>query len=77
MSWPRYAKDDKEFNPQIQGPWMTLDHYGLPPKTDKTGKPIVGQSGQPLTDRERGKLRIPFNVNDIEQKKFYAVPNNF
>jgi len=73
MSWPRYAKDDKEFNPQIQGPWMTLDNYGLPPKTDKTGKPIVGQSGQPLTDRERGKLRIPFNVNDAEQKKFYDL----
>lgn len=73
MSWPRYMKDDKEFNPQIQGPWMTLDNYGLPPKTDKTGKPIVGQSGQPLTDRERGKLRIPFNVNDAEQKKFYDL----
>lgn len=73
MSWPRYLKDGKEVIPQIQGPWMTLSTYGIPGKTDKNGKPLLNQAGQPLSDRERGKIKIPFNLDDPESKKLYDV----
>jgi len=73
MSLPRYLKDGKEVLPQIQGPWMTLSTYGIPGKLDKNGKPLLNQGGQPLSDRERGKLKIPFDLNDPEAKKLYEV----
>jgi hypothetical protein len=73
MSWPRYLKDGKEVIPQIQGPWMTLSTYGIPGKTDKNGKPLLNQAGQPLSDRERGKIKIPFNLDDPESKKLYDL----
>jgi hypothetical protein len=73
LSFPRYLKDGKEVIPQIQGPWMTLNNYGIPGKVDKNGKPLLNQGGQPLSDRELGKLRIPFDLNDSEAKKFYEV----
>jgi len=73
LSFPRYLKDGKEVIPQIQGPWMTLNNYGIPGKLDKNGKPILNQGGQPLSDRELGKLRIPFDLNDPEAKKLYEV----
>ena len=73
MSLPRYLKDGKEVLPQIQGPWMTLSTYGIPGKLDKNGKPLLNQGGQPLSDKERGKLKIPFDLNDPEAKKLYEV----
>ena len=73
MSWPRYLKDGKEVLPQIQGPWMVLSTYGIPGKLDKNGQPLKNQAGQPLTDRERGKLKIPFNLDDPDSKKLYDV----
>jgi hypothetical protein len=73
MSLPRYLKDGTEVLPQIQGPWMTLSTYGIPGKLDKNGKPLLNQGGQPLSDRERGKLKIPFDLNDPEAKKLYEV----
>lgn len=73
MSWPRYLKDGKEVMPQIQGPWMVLSTYGIPGKLDKNGQPIKNQAGQPLTDRERGKLKIPFNMDDPDSKKLYEL----
>jgi len=59
--------------PTIQGPWMTLDYYGVPSKADKNGKPRLNQSGQVLTDRERGKLKIPFNMDDPASKALYDL----
>lgn len=73
LSFPRYLKDGKEVIPQIQGPWMTLNNYGIPGKVDKNGKVLLNQGGQPLSDRELGKLRIPFDLNDPESKKLYEV----
>jgi hypothetical protein len=73
MSWPRYLKDGREIIPQIQGPWMTLNTYGIPGKNDKSGQPLKNQAGQPLTDRERGKLKIPFNLSDPDSQKLYQV----
>jgi hypothetical protein len=73
MSLPRYLKDGKEVLPQIQGPWMTLSTYGIPGKLDKNGKPILNTAGAPLSDRERGKLKIPFNLDDPDSKKFYDL----
>ena len=70
MSLPRYLKDGQEVIPQIQGPWLTLDTYGIPGKLNKSGQPILNQSGQPLSDRERGKLRVPLSTATPESKKF-------
>jgi hypothetical protein len=52
---------------------MTLNNYGIPGKVDKNGKVLLNQGGQPLSDRELGKLRIPFDLNDPESKKLYEV----
>ncbi len=73
MSLPRYLKDGKEVLPQIQGPWMTLSTYGIPGKLDKNGQPLKNQAGQPLSDRERGKLKVPFDLKDPEVKKLYEL----
>jgi hypothetical protein len=73
MSWPRYVKDGKEVNPQIQGPWMNLFTYGIGGKTGKNGQPITNQSGLPLTDRERGKIKIPLNKDDPECVKLFEL----
>ena len=73
MSWPRYVKDGKEVNPQIQGPWMNLFTYGIGGKNGKNGQPITNQSGLPLTDRERGKIKIPLNKDDPECVKLFEL----
>ena len=69
MSMPRYLKDGQEVMPQIQGPWMSLDTYGIPGKVGKGGQPILNQNGQPLSDRERGKLKVPLSLNNPKTKK--------
>ena len=73
MSMPRYLKDGQEVMPQIQGPWMSLDTYGIPGKMGKGGQPLLNQSGQPLSDRERGKLKVPLSLNNPETKKFHEL----
>lgn len=73
MSIPSYTEGDKSEMPTIQGPWMTLDTYGIPSKTDKFGKPRLSQSGQVLSDRERGKLKIPFNLENPQSKQLYDL----
>ena len=59
LSIPGLAVNGKSEMPTIQGPWMTLDNYGITSKLDKMGKPRMNQAGVPLSDRERGKLKIP------------------
>ena len=73
MSIPSYTEGDKSEMPTIQGPWMTLDFYGIPSKADKFGKPRLSQSGQVLSDRERGKLKIPFNLENPQSKQLYDL----
>jgi hypothetical protein len=73
MSMPRYLKDGQEVMPQIQGPWMSLDTYGIPGKAGKGGQPILNSSGQPLSDRERGRLKVPLSLNNSETKKFHEL----
>ncbi len=77
MSMPTYtvAKDDSTESslPTIQGPWIHLDYYGVPSKNDKDGKPRLNQAKQPLTDRERGKLKVPFNMDDPASKALYEL----
>jgi hypothetical protein len=73
MSWPRYLKDGKEVNPQIQGPWMKLFTYGIGGKLDKNRQPITNQAGMPLTDRERGKIKIPLKKDDPECVKLFEL----
>jgi len=73
MSMPRYLKDGQEVIPQIQGPWMGLNTYGIPGKTGKGGQPILNQSGQPISDRERGKLKVPLSLDNPETKKFHEL----
>jgi len=73
MSMPRYLKDGQEVMPQIQGPWMDLNMYGIPGKTGKGGQPILNQSGQPISDRERGKLKVPLSLDNPETKKFHEL----
>jgi hypothetical protein len=73
MSFPRYLKDGKEVIPQIQGPWMNLFTYGIGGKNGKNGQPITNQSGLPLTDRERGKIKIPLNKDDPESVKLFEL----
>ena len=68
MSIPDY---DASGMPTIQGPWINLDNYGVPSKTDKFGKPRLNQGGQQLSDRERGKIKIPLNMNIDESKKLH------
>ncbi len=71
MSIPSYNDGDKSDMPTIQGPWMTLDYYGIPSKTDKAGKPRLNNGGTPLSDRERGKVKVPFNLDNSDSKKLY------
>ena len=73
LSLPRYLKDGKEVLPQIQGPWMNLSNYGIPGKMDRAGKLLVNAAGHPLNDRELGRLKIPFNLEDEDSKKFYEL----
>ena len=73
LSVPMYDSDGKEEMPTVQGPWMKLFNYGLPSKNDKDGKPRLGNNGQPMTDMERGKLKIPFNLEDDDSKKFHEM----
>ena len=70
MSIPDY---DSTGMPTIQGPWMHLDYYGIPSKNDKSGKARLSNTGQPLTDRERGKFKVPFNFDNQESKKLYDL----
>ena len=71
MSVPGLEIDGKSEMPQIQGPWMNLDYYGIPAKNDKQGKPYLNAAGQPLTDQQRGKVKIPFNMDDSDSKQLY------
>jgi len=73
LSLPRYLKDGKDVLPQIQGPWMNLSNYGIPGKHDRAGKLLVNAAGNPLNDRELGRLKIPFNLEDADSKKFYEL----
>jgi hypothetical protein len=74
MSMPAYAEGDgKSSMPTIQGPWMKLDNYGIPSKLDKTGKPRLNRANQPLSDKERGNLKIPFNLEDTKSKALYDL----
>jgi len=74
MSMPAYAEGDgKSSMPTIQGPWMKLDNYGIPSKLDKAGKPRLNRANQPLSDKERGNLKIPFNLEDPKSKALYDL----
>ena len=74
MSMPLYAEGEgKSSMPTIQGPWMKLDNYGIPSKLDKTGKPRLNRANQPLSDKERGNLKIPFNLEDPKSKALYDL----
>jgi hypothetical protein len=74
MSMPQYAEGDgKSSMPTIQGPWMKLDNYGIPSKLDKTGKPRLNRANQPLSDKERGNLKIPFDLEDPKSKALYDL----
>ena len=74
LSHPKYlGKDGKSSMPQIQGPWMNLSTYGIPSKKDKNGAVIKNSAGLPLTDRERGRVKVPFDTTDPEQEKFYEL----
>jgi hypothetical protein len=73
MSVPQYSKDGKSEMAQIQGPWTNLSFYGITSKLDKNGKPRMNNAGQPLSDRERGKIKIPFDLDDAESKKLYDL----
>lgn len=73
MSIPSYSDGEKNEMPTIQGPWMTLDYYGIPSKTEKSGKVRVNQAGVPLSDSERGKLKIPFNMENAQSKALYDL----
>ena len=68
MSIPDY---DRSGMPTIQGPWMNLETYGIPSKFEKGGKPRLNNAGQPLSDRERGKFKIPFNMDIPSSKELY------
>jgi hypothetical protein len=71
LSVPAYEVDGKDEMPTIQGPWMALDYYGIPAKNDRSGKPYLNAAGQPLSDQHRGKLKIPFDLDDADSKKLY------
>ena len=73
MSVPQYPKDGKSEMAQIQGPWTNLSFYGITSKLDKNGKPRMNNAGQPLSDRERGKIKIPFDMDNAESKKLYEL----
>ena len=73
MSVPQYPKDGKSEMAQIQGPWTNLSFYGITSKLDKNGKPRMNNAGQPLSDRERGKIKIPFDMENVDSKKLYEL----
>ena len=73
MSLPTYTLGDDSSLPTIQGPWTLLDFYGFPSKSDRDGKPRLNNAGQPLSDIERGKLKVPFNFDDPESKALYDL----
>lgn len=73
LSIPQLEVNGKNEMPIIQGPWMTLDNYGITSKNDKSGQPRKNQAGLPLTDSERGKLKIPFNLDDPSSKALYDL----
>jgi hypothetical protein len=73
MSLPTYTVGDDSSLPTIQGPWTLLDFYGFPSKTDRDGKPRLNNAGQPLSDIERGKLKVPFNFDVPESKALYDL----
>jgi hypothetical protein len=73
MSVPQYSKDGKNEMAQIQGPWTELSYYGITSKLDKNGKPRMNNAGQPLSDRERGKIKIPFDMDNADSKKLYEL----
>jgi len=73
MSVPQYTKDGKSEMAQIQGPWTNLSFYGITSKLDKNGKPRMNNAGQPLSDRERGKIKIPFDMDNADSKKLYEL----
>jgi len=73
MSVPQYSKDGKSEMAQIQGPWSNLSFYGITSKLDKNGKPRMNNAGQPLSDRERGKIKIPFDLDNEDSKKLYNL----
>ena len=73
LSLPRYLKDGKEVLPQIQSPWLKLSNYGIPGKMDRNGKLLLNAAGNPLNDRELGRLKVPFNLDDDDSKKFYEL----
>lgn len=73
MSVPQYPKDGKSEMAQIQGPWTNLSFYGITSKLDKNGKPRMNNAGQPLSDRERGKIKIPFDMDNADSKKLYEL----
>lgn len=73
MSLPTYTVDGEGSMPTIQGPWTLLDYYGFPSKTDRDGKPRLNNAGQPLSEIERGKLKVPFNFDVPESKALYDL----
>jgi hypothetical protein len=73
MSVPQYPKDGKSEMAQIQGPWTTLSYYGITSKLDKNGKPRLNNAGQSLSDRERGKIKIPFDLDNEDAKKLHEL----
>ena len=73
MSLPTYTVDGEGSMPTIQGPWTLLDFYGFPSKTDRDGKPRLNNAGQPLSEIERGKLKVPFNFDVPESKALYDL----
>ena len=73
MSLPTYTIDGESSMPSVQGPWTLLDFYGFPSKTDRDGKPRLNTAGQPLSEIERGKLKVPFNLDDPESKALYDL----
>ena len=73
MSLPTYTIDGESSMPSVQGPWTLLDYYGFPSKTDRDGKPRLNTAGQPLSEIERGKLKVPFNFDVPESKALYDL----
>jgi hypothetical protein len=73
MSYPQYDTGEGSDLPTIQLPWMNLSTYGITSKLDKNGKLRLNNAGVPLSDRERGKLKIPLDLNDPASKELHAV----
>lgn len=63
VSHPIYLINGHEVAPRIQGPWMNLDTYGFPGERD----------GEPLSELELRKLKVPLSLNNPETKKFHEL----